>query len=514
MVHRRHDASQSRRGASPSGPAPADAASGGSAPHDAALHGSAPTGSTPSGSTPCGTTPLGSTPLSRLVDMASRARTASRRLSTVRLGDVCDVIAVLAVFLFLVLELAVKNTMAVSGIVCMFVGIALGWTQMTLIMNAADAGETRPRPLYVVLAVGSAVITVAGVVLVCRVLMPWAYVVRGLLGGVILVVAIVLIIAPWWLSLVANLGEERARAAREELRADYATHLHDSVLQTLALIQLHADDPDKTRALARGQERDLREWLYGDPGAVLHPDAETGAKSAGSGMDGGDSTGASAAHAGAGGGTDSAAVGTARRRGIVDEATLDALAAPSSPHADPAAQADTLSRAIKRVAAQIEDAQEKPIDVVVVGDRRMTPRLRTMVAAMAEALRNAARHGAPPISVYAEVMDDAMGFADTVDVYVRDHGDGFDVTHLPEGHRGVRDSILERMRRVSGVATIDSRPGWGTEVHLRLRDVVGNSDAAQPDGTAQLDGTAQAEGTAAEDQMTRQDQTQQEEDAR
>lgn len=40
-----------------------------------------------------------------------------------------------------------------------------------------------------------------------------------------------------------------------------AAHLHDSVLQSLALIQ-RTDDPKKMVTLARAQERDLRAWLY------------------------------------------------------------------------------------------------------------------------------------------------------------------------------------------------------------------------------------------------------------
>lgn len=55
----------------------------------------------------------------------------------------------------------------------------------------------------------------------------------------------------------------RAAAAREAERADIGRHLHDSVLQTLALIQRDADDPQKVTISARRQERDLREWLFG-----------------------------------------------------------------------------------------------------------------------------------------------------------------------------------------------------------------------------------------------------------
>ncbi len=57
-------------------------------------------------------------------------------------------------------------------------------------------------------------------------------------------------------------GRARALKEREEERADMAAHLHYGVLQTLALIQLHAAEPQQVFALARSQERDLRSWLY------------------------------------------------------------------------------------------------------------------------------------------------------------------------------------------------------------------------------------------------------------
>ena len=66
---------------------------------------------------------------------------------------------------------------------------------------------------------------------------------------------------PWLWSLVEDLGTERRARIRSEERAEMAAHLHDSVLQSLALIQ-HTDDPKKMVTLARAQERDLRSWLY------------------------------------------------------------------------------------------------------------------------------------------------------------------------------------------------------------------------------------------------------------
>lgn len=64
------------------------------------------------------------------------------------------------------------------------------------------------------------------------------------------------------MTLVRDLGTERALKEREEERADMTAHLHDGVLQTLALIQLHAGDQQTVFSLARQQERELREWLY------------------------------------------------------------------------------------------------------------------------------------------------------------------------------------------------------------------------------------------------------------
>lgn len=55
----------------------------------------------------------------------------------------------------------------------------------------------------------------------------------------------------------------RAAAAREAERADIGRHLHDSVLQTLALIQRDSNDPQKVTIQARRQERELRDWLFG-----------------------------------------------------------------------------------------------------------------------------------------------------------------------------------------------------------------------------------------------------------
>ena len=90
---------------------------------------------------------------------------------------------------------------------------------------------------------------------------------NALIGSVALAVGmtiagILLVFGPWVWRLVGQLGAERTERARSEERAEMAAHLHDSVLQTLALMQ-RTDDPKTMSMLARQQERELRGWLYG-----------------------------------------------------------------------------------------------------------------------------------------------------------------------------------------------------------------------------------------------------------
>jgi signal transduction histidine kinase len=80
---------------------------------------------------------------------------------------------------------------------------------------------------------------------------------------VVLVTAgIVLFLGPWWLRIARELVLERQARVRAEEREEMAARIHDSVLQTLALIQRRADDPQKVVQLARLQERELRSWLF------------------------------------------------------------------------------------------------------------------------------------------------------------------------------------------------------------------------------------------------------------
>jgi signal transduction histidine kinase len=215
-----------------------------------------------------------------------------------------------------------------------------------------------------------------------------------LLAVVVVVVALTLILAPWWLRLVRGLSAERTERIRSQERAEVAAHLHDSVLQTLALMQKRAEDPREVATLARRQERELRAWLNG-------------------------------------------------RRAAGDT---------------------SVALALEAVAAEVEEAHGVPVEVVAVGDAPLDERAHALVAAAREALVNAAKFApAGPVALYAEVDPE------TIEVFVRDRGPGFDPGAVPDDRRGVRESIVGRMERHGGRAVVHSAPGAGTEVELVMR---------------------------------------------
>ena len=214
----------------------------------------------------------------------------------------------------------------------------------------------------------------------------------GLAAVLVTAGGLALITGPWWLKLVRELSTERRERIRNEERADIAAHLHDSVLQTLSLIQRNAHQPREVARLARSQERELRTKLYG----AGVPNGQFGA-------------------------------------------------------------------ALHAAAAEVEDTYAITVDVVVVGDHPLDARLDALVAASREAMVNAAKHAqVTSVSVYAELASDSAL------VFVRDRGAGFDPARIEESRQGIRGSIVGRLQRQHGTATIRSSPGQGTEVQLRV----------------------------------------------
>lgn len=116
----------------------------------------------------------------------------------------------------------------------------------------------------VIRIVAGAAVIVAGVVAFLAGQGQLAATLDGLIGILVVIVGLLLIAGPWLWRLWRELSAERRERIVSEERADVAAHLHDSVLQTLALIQKQAHDQRAVVRLARRQERDLRDWLYGD----------------------------------------------------------------------------------------------------------------------------------------------------------------------------------------------------------------------------------------------------------
>lgn len=133
------------------------------------------------------------------------------------------------------------------------IGVGLTWWQI------ADRDRPERQPLPRVLG---ALALVAVGVLMFFVTAQQPSVVTVISAAVAVLAGVALALAPWLLRLNRELLAERAARAREAERAEIAAHLHDSVLQTLALIQQRSEPGSEVSRLARGQERELREWLF------------------------------------------------------------------------------------------------------------------------------------------------------------------------------------------------------------------------------------------------------------
>ncbi|WP_162606147.1 ATP-binding protein [Jiangella asiatica] len=343
--------------------------------------------------------------------IAAATRTGKRRRRTLaqRTGDLGQLAAlvVLGAGVWLLVQ---QTPLGVSPGV--FLPLVLAAAGLTLVWRAADEQERQrfsalsPNVPWLAALTGK-----GGWIAVMRVVAGAGVVVAGVvvflvgqgqfdatmdaLGGVLVIlIGVGLILGPWLWKLWRNLETERRARIVSQERADMASHLHDSVLQTLALIQKQAHDQRAVVRLARSQERDLRAWLYSD---------------------------------------------------LVDDGS-------------------SLAAALTKMAAEVEDAFGTPVEVVTVGDAEIDAAARAILKAAREATVNAAKHsGADKIDIFVEVSDDG------VEVFVRDRGAGFDPDSVPDDRLGVRRSVIGRMERHGGEATIRSAPGEGTEVRLSTR---------------------------------------------
>ncbi len=169
-------------------------------------------------------------------------------------------VALLVVALGVVLLLAQLNvgggTAVVIPLLVAGAGVALIWRRM-------DEGSRAAGNRGWLLLLGGGVLVLAGLIAFLAASGQLGPARQALVTIVVIVVGLVLVTAPWWWRLAGELTAERRERIRTQERAEVAAHLHDSVLQTLALIQRHVDSPREVARLARGQERELRSWLYG-----------------------------------------------------------------------------------------------------------------------------------------------------------------------------------------------------------------------------------------------------------
>jgi signal transduction histidine kinase/phage shock protein PspC (stress-responsive transcriptional regulator) len=146
------------------------------------------------------------------------------------------------------------------------VGAVIAWSQLDDAARGRWLGSSDgPRRFSVARLAFGAFLALSGIVIVATRGRSLSAIWDIALASLAVVAGAVLIAAPWALRLWGDLRHEQAERARATERADIAAHLHDSVLQTLALIQRRADDPAAVVQLARAQERELRSWLYAGP---------------------------------------------------------------------------------------------------------------------------------------------------------------------------------------------------------------------------------------------------------
>src|SRR3954462_6306862 len=192
-----------------------------------------------------------------------------------RLADSGPAVALVALGLGMVLtaEAIFGNGLVIWAVVLAVLGFGLLWRQADEAQRSRWLDQSEKlNPVRAVFGSGgwAAYVRVgAGFVLVLSAVALFAVrhgrvsdVYDVLVSAALGVVGLGITLGPWIWRLTNDLAAERAERVRTQERADLAAHLHDSVLQTLALIQKNAGDPQTVARLARSQERDLRSWLF------------------------------------------------------------------------------------------------------------------------------------------------------------------------------------------------------------------------------------------------------------
>ncbi|WP_280413850.1 ATP-binding protein [Nocardia carnea] len=155
----------------------------------------------------------------------------------------------------------------IAPLLVIAVGAALVWREYDADGPRSLVGiPAKPSVVTWSRIIAGVTLVVVGLAVVVLSQVDWGSLGSALLAVAATLIGVGLLTVPLGLRMMHSLNAERAARIRNEEREEIASHLHDSVLQTLALIQRQAGDQQEVLRLARSQERELRRWLFADTG--------------------------------------------------------------------------------------------------------------------------------------------------------------------------------------------------------------------------------------------------------
>jgi signal transduction histidine kinase len=216
--------------------------------------------------------------------------------------------------------------------------------ERTPLLNMAERSRRGATIARVAVGVG---LVMLGLVVLVYVAHPTLATEIPIVAAIVVIAGFLVVFGPWWLRIARELAVERRERVRSQERADMAVRVHDSVLQTLALIQRASGEPQEVIRLARAQERELRAWLF-----------------------------------------------NGRAPGSFDESG-----------------ASTLAAAVACIGRDVEESHGIAVEIVVVGDCPLSEAVEGMLAAGREATVNAAKwSGVSTVSLFVEVEAGQVSF--------------------------------------------------------------------------------------------------------